>query len=390
MHKKKVLFMINSMYGGGAEKIFQTLLNNLEPSKYDITVYSVNQCKIDHKYYPENIKYKYIFGGIDESTGQISKIITKIKNKINLSRYEKDSPETFYKRFIKEKYDIDVNPNSIYDVEVAFIEGYATKIISGSNNKDSKKIAWVHIDLMENPWTEVAYHSLEEEKECYQKYDNILGVSEEVVKAFEKRMDIRDTVSVQYNPVDDIEINQKATMDNIEYPSNIKNFVTIGRLVDQKGYDRLLHVVNELKDHFKFCIRILGEGSDREKLEDYIKKNHLEDYVKLLGFQNNPYPYIKAADAFICSSRSEGFSTVATEAMILQKPIFTTDCAGMKELFGEYNCGMICKNSEDGLKRMLEEVFAKENFDEYQQDIKKRSEFFKLERRMKEISDIID
>lgn len=179
-------------------------------------------------------------------------------------------------------------------------------------------------------------------------------------------------------------------MDNIEYPSNIKNFVTIGRLVDQKGYDRLLHVVNELKDYFKFCIRILGEGSDREKLEDYIKKNHLEDYVKLLGFQNNPYPYIKAADAFICSSRSEGFSTVATEAMILQKPIFTTDCAGMKELFGEYDCGMICKNSEDGLKRMLEEVFAKENFDEYQQDIKKRSEFFKLERRMKEISDIID
>lgn len=380
MHKKKVLFMINSMYGGGAEKIFQTLLKNLSPEKYDITVYSVNQCKIDHKYYPENIKYKYIFGGIDESTGQISKIMTKIKNKINLSRYEKDSPETFYKRFIKEKY----------DVEVAFIEGYATKIISGSNNKDSKKIAWVHIDLMENPWTEVAYHSLEEEKECYRKYDNILGVSEEVVQAFKKRMDISDTVSVQYNPVDDVEINQKAQMEKIEYPSNIKNFVTIGRLVDQKGYDRLLHVVNKLKDHFEFCIRILGEGSDREKLEDYIKKNHLEDCVELLGFQNNPYPYIKAADAFICSSRSEGFSTVATEAMILQKPIFTTDCAGMKELFGGYDCGIICENSEDGLKAMLEEVFAKENFDEYQQDIKERSEFFKLERRMKEISDIID
>lgn len=380
MHKKKVLFMINSMYGGGAEKIFQTLLKNLSPDKYDITVYSVNQCKIDHKYYPKNIKYKYIFGGIDESTGQISKIITKIKNKIKLSRYEKDSPETFYKRFIKDKY----------DVEVAFIEGYATKIISGSNNKDSKKIAWVHIDLMENPWTEVAYHSLKEEKECYRKYDNILGVSEEVVKAFKKRMDISDTVSVQYNPVDDVEINQKAQMEKIEYPSHIKNFVTIGRLVDQKGYDRLLHVVNELKDRFEFCIRILGEGSDREKLEDYIKKNHLEDYVELLGFQNNPYPYIKAADAFICSSRSEGFSTVATEAMILQKPIFTTDCAGMKELFGGYDCGMICENSEDGLKAMLEEVFAKENFDEYQQDIKERSEFFKLERRMQEINDIID
>ena len=53
MHKKKVLFMINSMYGGGAEKIFQTLLNNLEPSKYDITVYSVNQCNMQ----PEKIVF---------------------------------------------------------------------------------------------------------------------------------------------------------------------------------------------------------------------------------------------------------------------------------------------------------------------------------------------
>lgn len=380
MSKKKILFMVNNLYGGGAEKIFQTLLKNLSLEKYDITVYSVVQCKVDFKYYPENIKYKYIFGQIDENSGRFSSLVTKIQNKIKLNWYHKHNAAFFYKRFIKEEFDI----------EIAFIEGYATKIISGSPNKKSKKIAWVHIDLMENPWTEVAYKSLEEEKECYRKYDNILGVSEEVVKAFKKRMDISDTVSVQYNPVDDVEINQKAQMEKIEYPSNIKNFVTIGRLVDQKGYDRLLHVVNELKDRFEFCIRILGEGSDREKLEDYIKKNHLEDYVELLGFQNNPYPYIKAADAFICSSRSEGFSTVATEAMILQKPIFTTDCAGMKELFGGHDCGMICENSEDGLKAMLEEVFAKENFDEYQQDIKERSEFFKLERRMQEINDIID
>lgn len=380
MSKKKILFVVNNLYGGGAEKIFQTLLKNLSSDKYDITVYSVIQCKIDHKYYPQNIEYKYIFGDIDGSTGQISKIFIKIKNKIRLCLYEKCKPEFFYKRFIKEKY----------DVEVAFIEGYATKIISGSNNKNSKKVAWIHIDLMENPWTKVAYNSLEEEKKCYQKYDNILGVSEEVVKAFKERMNIKDKVSVQYNPVDDVEINQKAEIENIEYPSNIKNFVTIGRLVDQKGYDRLLHVVNELKDRFKFCIRILGEGSDRGRLEDYINKNHLENHVELLGFQNNPYPYIKAADAFICSSRSEGFSTVATEALILQKPIFTTDCAGMKELFGGYSCGIICDNSEDGIKSMLVTILEKENFEEYRIGIKKRSQFFTLEKRIKEVENIIN
>lgn len=380
MSKKRILFMVNNLYGGGAEKIFQTLLRNLSLEKYDITVYSVVQCQVDFKYYPQNIKYKYIFGQVDENSGRFSKLLTKIKNKIKLNLYSKRNTEFFYKRFIKEEFDI----------EIAFIEGYATKIISGSPNKKSKKIAWVHIDLMENPWTEVAYQNLEEEKECYQKYDNILGVSEEVVKAFEKRMDIDDRVSVQYNPVDDIEINQKAKMEDIHYDHKTKNFVTIGRLVDQKGYDRLLHVVNILKSQYEFCIRILGEGSDRERLEDYIKKNHLENYVQLLGFQSNPYPYIKAADAFICSSRSEGFSTVATEALILQKPIFTTDCAGMKELFGGYDCGIICENSEEGLKHMLKKVLEKEDYKEYRQDIAQRSGFFTLQKRLSEIEEIMN
>ena len=63
----------------------------------------------------------------------------------------------------------------------------------------------------------------------------------------------------------------------------------------------------------------------------------------------------------------------------------------MKELFGEYNCGMICKKFRGWIKKNVGRSFLqKKNFDEYQQDIKKRSEFFKLERRMKEISDIID
>ena len=380
MSKKRILFMVNNLYGGGAEKIFQTLLNNLSSEKYDITLCSVIQCKLDDKCYPRNINYKYIYGQIDEKTGAISKILIKIKNKINLWMYEKCKPEIFYKCHIKEKY----------DVEVAFIEGYATKIISGSDNKKSKKIAWVHIDLMENPWTEVAYNSIEEEKACYRKYDNILGVSKEVVNAFEKRMDIHDTVSVQYNPVDDVEINRKAKLETIYYTSDVKNFVTIGRLVNQKGYDRLLRVVKELKNKYSFCIHILGEGTDRKQLEEYIRKHRLEEYVKLLGFRDNPYPYIKAADAFLCSSRSEGFSTVATEAMILQKPIFTTDCAGMKELFGGYNCGIICENSEKALKEMLQTVLEKCDFKEYQKDIEKRSEFFRLERRMKEIKEIID
>ena len=75
--------------------------------------------------------------------------------------------------------------------------------------------------------------------------------------------------------------------------------VTMGRLVPQKGYDRLLPIIKRLKDEgFRFSLNILGEGTDREKLEQYIKQHHLETCVRLSGFHTNPYPYLAKADLF--------------------------------------------------------------------------------------------
>ena len=80
---------------------------------------------------------------------------------------------------------------------------------------------------------------------------------------------------------------------------------------------------------------------------------------KLIGFCENPYPYIKAADLWVCSSRYEGFSTFVTEGMILGKPVVTTDCTGMRELLGDSEYGLIVENKEEsllrGMRRMLSE-----------------------------------
>ena len=113
--------------------------------------------------------------------------------------------------------------------------------------------------------------------------------------------------------------------------------------------------------------------------------------MTLLGFKSNPYPYIAASDAFICSSRSEGFSTVATESLILGKPIFTVDCAGMKELFGNYECGMIVNNNEDDLYEMILNILIDTNkISKYNSNIFNRQKNFTLERRMMEIEDLIN
>ena len=84
MKKKRLLFFANSLYGGGAEKVLQTLLINLDSYKYDITLYSVNEDVLNNKY-PSNIKYKYIFK--QHANNIISRLWAKITNKIKLIIY---------------------------------------------------------------------------------------------------------------------------------------------------------------------------------------------------------------------------------------------------------------------------------------------------------------
>lgn len=380
--KKRVLFINNGLYGGGAERILQTIFKNLDPNQYDLTLYSLHKEELDSNY-PQHIKYNYIFDHGSNTSSFFKQFIIRLKNKIKLIIYNHFSPSFFYKLFISGEY----------DTEVAFIEGYATKIISGSPNKKSKKLAWVHIDLIQNHWTEIAFNNQTEENNCYKKFDQVLCVSDSVRSSFMKLFKDIPNVDVCYNPINDQRIRELANQPcsfNKWLDSELA-MVTMGRLVEQKGYDRLLPIVYKLKeDGFKFTLNILGEGKDRNILENYIKEHHLEDTVSLIGYCENPYPYLKKGDLFVCSSRSEGYSTVVTEALILGLPVITTECAGMKELLDNGKYGIITENSEEelyyGLKKLLE---SNNQISEYKKLAKTRGEYFSLKNLMKPIEKIL-
>lgn len=130
---------------------------------------------------------------------------------------------------------------------------------------------------------------------------------------------------------------------------------------------------------------------EEKNIKEYIKENNLEKNIMLLGYQKNPYKYIKKSDIFVCSSRAEGYSTAVTEAVILDKPIVTTNCSGMEEILGKDNkYGLITKNTEEdlyeGIKKMLEN---KDIIKKYKQNIKERSKQFELEALIKEIEKIL-
>lgn len=381
MNKKKILFFINGLYGGGAEKVFQTLINHLEEEKYELTVYSLHEESIKRDIYKRPFTYRFIFQ--KEQGSKLRKFWIKIKNTLKMFVYKFASEKVFYKLFI----------SGIYNVEASFIEGYATRIISGSPNEKSRKIAWVHIDLLENNWSDIAYRSQEEQVQCYHRFDKILCVSGAVGQSFVRKFGMQEKVETQYNPVDQSEILERSgePIEEKFRPDTVK-LVTIGRLVGQKGYDRLVKIINQLKEKYdNFECWILGEGDDRASLENYISQNDLKKYIKLLGFKKNPYPYLKQADLFVCSSRAEGFSTVATEAIILEKPIITTECAGMRELFGDSQCGIICPNNQEALCKALEDVLGDRNMlERFKQEASQRASHFKLEMRMKEVERLLD
>lgn len=380
---KKVMFMTNSLDGGGAEKILQTILMNLDHNKYDMTLYSMHREDIKSMEYPANVCYKVIF---DEYTGKqmliriLDKLYLKIKGKI----FQKCSAKLFYKLFIHEKY----------DVEIAFIEGESTKIISGSSNKKSKKYAWVHIDLEKNPWTQFLYKNALDEEKHYRKFDKIMCVSESVRDAFLNKYNGIDTskVLVQYNPIDREKIITMSKSESIIKKQDKFRMVAVGRLVEQKGFDRLMEVCANLRDDgFEFEVIILGEGKERTKLEMLINSLQLLSIVKLPGYLSNPYSVMRTADLIVCSSRSEGFSTVLTEAMVLGVPIVSTECAGVKELFGDMKCGMIVENSTLALYQSLKQVLInQEKLVFYKANSIKRGSNFNLIKVMNEIQEILD
>ena len=369
---KKILFFIESLVGGGAEKSLTELVESLDKSKYDITVITGT----DGEFFTERVSSICGYRCFAKRSGQNNRVKGFI-NKL-IFKFSNSAPaKIVYSVLIGGKF----------DVEIAYCEGYATKLIANSSNRKSRKIAFVHTDMQKNHWTQSVFKSLEEETACYKKFNVITCVSETAAQAFKETFGITENVVVNYNPVRGDLIAEKAKepadLAAIDYP----RMITAGSLTAVKGFDRLLCAANRLKtEKYKFELLILGEGEEEQELKKYIEDNKLSDYVRLTGFQSNPYKYIAGSDFFVCSSYAEGFSTIATECVILGKPVITTDCAGMAELFGACECGIICENSEEALVEALKQVLENpECLQRFSEGSKKRTPFFDIEKSVKEI-----
>ena len=363
---KKLFFLINTLETGGAEKCLVEICNNLDKSKYDVTLCTLYNKGNNRKDLSSDVHYKCL---VKVKNTLIRRIL------VYLILYVLH--ESLIHRFLI---------GNKYDVEIAFLEGIPTKIISGSKNKNSLKYAWVHTDLYNNYSFGKLYKNLKKHVECYKKFNRIICVSESAREGFVKRFKIDKNICVKYNIINDLAICKKA--EEFYLKGNSFRIVAVGRLVKLKGFDRLLKVFKNLvEEGFDGELLIVGDGVQRTELEHFVTKNKLP--VQFIGASDNPYKYMKTADLIVLPSRAEGYSTVACEAIILEKPIVAADCAGMREIFGDSEYGLVVENNDEailiGIKEM---IFDNELRESYSNAAKIRKLDFSMQRRIEELEEL--
>lgn len=366
---KKVLFLIRDLGHGGAEKVLVNLVNHMDSEKFDITVMTLFDEGVNKQFLAPHIKYKTCFKKSFPANSHFLKLF---------------SPAFLHKVFIK----------NTYDFEIAYLEGPSARVVGGCRNKNTKLISWIHCTQNNKKDISVGFRNHNEVKKIYKKFQKVVFVSESTENAFKTLIpDINSQVIYNTNDSGKIISQSFENIDTIFDNSKI-NFISTGRLIPAKGFDRLIKIHAKLiSNGYPIHTYILGDGSETYKTQliKLTKTNNVSDSFSFLGYQTNPYKYVSKSDLFVCSSHSEGFSTAATEALIVGTPVCTVEVSGMKEMLGENNeYGIVTKNSEEALYEAIKSLLDNpELLNYYKEKAVERGKFFSTEKTVKAVEDML-
>lgn len=312
--KQSVLFIQESMDGGGAEHVLVSILKHLPADKYDITLLLIFNTGRLLDVIPDNIKVKYLF---QDNKSLYTRLIFH-------SKYTRN-------RVLRHRA-LKAIGNKSFDVVVSFMEGLPLLLHADLMHLASLNCSWIHCNIKTHYWYE-RFLSRREEKEIYQKIDRIAFVSIGAKEAFESIYQTAADKVVIGNLQDSDEIVKKGVEYTPEKASEGFRLVTVGRLVEVKRQELLLEAVSILKKQgYDISLDILGVGPREKELKDLAISLGIEKHVNFRGFVSNPYPYIKNADLFCLTSESEGYPMVVAEALITGTPVLSTRVNGVTEM----------------------------------------------------------
>lgn len=386
--KRNILFVVDEKRMGGVSVLFETIISLMDISNYNIDLLVLHNNGEMFKNLPSSINIIYgssYFEAIDYTMKEIIKkkslklLLKKIKVVLDMKTgYIENVIKKERKKILTKKY----------DVEIAFKDGFTALFTAFGDSK--RKIHWLHYEYKKtNP--NGKYDKLF--KRILPTFDKIVAVSDNVKKCFNDIYHLDDKVIVIYNVVNGekiIELSKEES--NVLLDSNELNLVSVGRLHEMKGYDRLIDTIYKLKSDGIFDnvkLRIYGDGPLFESLNQKISDLKLTNDIFLMGSVMNPYKYIKNSDLFILSSIYEPFGLVIVESLTLGVPVLATlNSATDKLISNDYN-GLIVENSLDGLYSGLKKLIEnKEILKKYKNNL--TDYFYDNNEQLNKIKQILD
>ncbi|MCW9130893.1 glycosyltransferase [Bacillus paramycoides] len=361
--KKNILFVINNLNCGGAEKALISLLETINYSMYNVDLFLFKHEGLFFRKIPQQVnlleepfEYQYFDMSMKKAIirciqkGRIDIALSRVcagyifKSEKNRARCE----QRVWKYISKSVKRI----NKKYDIAIGYLEKNPIYFCIDKVNA-KKKIGFIHNDYDElgmDPNIDMEYFS---------KLVNIVTVSEECANVLKQRFPMyKKKVKVMHNIVSPNIIN-KMSLEKIDMKHKEIKIVSVGRLNYQKGFEMAIEACKELVDNgYKITWYVVGEGEERALLESVIEENNLQGTFILLGIKENPYPYIREANIYVQPSRFEGKSIAIDEAKILHKPIVVTNFSTAKDQIKNEENGIIVEMNpfaiSEGIKKLID------------------------------------
>lgn len=387
---KNILFVIDTLRMGGAEKSLVSLLKALDPKKVNVDLFLFETGGVLQSEVPEWVN---IIGADPVTRGmtlEMRKYFWKVIKKgrfgaasarlrITLGSKFGHSPKFSWNIIKKHISELQKN----YDTAVGYLEGFPDFFVI-DKVKAKKKIGWIHSDFTGRMITSEAIS-------CYNQFDELITISDVCKEAFISVVPgTKSKIHVLENIVLTDEVCKKAASEVTDLwgSSDVTQLVTVGRLDYPKGIDiaaRTAKVLNDRK--ISFCWHIYGKGVMKNEIEQYVNENKINDKFILEGIRENPYPYMKKADIIVQPSRWEGKSIVLDEAKILGKTIVVTAYQSVTDQITDGVTGLITEidpeKIADGIEilikdKVLRSKLEKNAANEPNRSLKARDMFYDL------------
>lgn len=334
MRRIKIVFVIPSLKGGGAERVISYLVNNLSSIYFEPVLIIISNHSNGYEIKSNIVKYELNINSIKYSYLSINKIIKSEKPDILFSTLTYLNTYLGLLRFI--------SPNK----SIKYIAREST--IPSINNK--------------RHFLSVFYDYLT--KMAYKKFDKIICQSADMSKDLIDNYNVysKKIVTIS-NPIDASTYQQYLPENSLSKNRRTLRLVTVAMLRPEKGIPRILDSLALLD--LDFIYYIIGDGGERNEIENKIQALGLKSKVKLLGFQSSPSKIVSKCDICLQGSFYEGFPNVLLEASLLGLPIVAFNCpGGTREVVENGRNGFLINDNSKvdfvkAIKKVVNEPFVR-------------------------------